>query len=72
LIGPRWTDGPGRRPPVHSLRQQLASALASCSRQHSQSQPATWCLHSSPAGRPGKFANRPPHFWKLQVYPSTI
>jgi hypothetical protein len=70
LIGPRWTDGPG--PPHRStaLRQHRVSDDVSL-RQPGKPQPATWRLHSSPAGRPGSFAKRTPSFRNSQPYPST-
>jgi hypothetical protein len=54
-----------------TTRVSMTSVCVSL-RQHSQPQPATWRHRSLPTGRPGRFANKPPHFWKLQVYPSTI
>jgi hypothetical protein len=51
-----------------SSHVKLASALASAD----QSSPATWRHRSPSSGCPGKFANKPPHFWKFQIYPSTI
>jgi hypothetical protein len=66
------------RGPVDRVRRRRSTALRQhrvsddvSLRQPGKPQPATWRLHSSPAGRPGSFAKRTPSFRNSQPCPST-